>query len=137
MTTQLFGRIEAKRLISHFPRAFSLEQCPCMAMALAATRKARRASHSLRRQAPAAGLGAVILVLLGLHSANSHMACKLLPGCEMWDGTAMAIGLGLLIVGLEVARSPRQAPRLIGPSRFANRTIPRLHVERGFERVRR
>jgi hypothetical protein len=68
------------------------------------TRKPRRrASHTLRKHAPAAGLGAVILVLLYLSLSHLARGIQIVTGCEMWEGTAMAIGLDLLIVGLEIA----------------------------------
>jgi hypothetical protein len=49
------------------------------------------------------GLGAVILVLLYLSLSHLARGITIVTGCEMWEGTAMAIGLDLLIVALEVA----------------------------------
>jgi hypothetical protein len=54
-----------------------------MAMALAAARKARRASHSLRRHAPAAGLGAVILVPPGPSFSHLAHGVQIVIGCEI------------------------------------------------------
>jgi hypothetical protein len=67
------------------------------------TRKPRKAANSLRKHLPAAGLGAVILVLLGLSLSHLARGIVVVAGCEMWEGTAMAVGLDLLIVGLEIA----------------------------------
>jgi hypothetical protein len=61
------------------------------------TRKPRKASRS------SAGLGAVILVLLGLSLSHLARGIVVVAGCEMLEGTAMAVGLDLLIVGLEIA----------------------------------
>ena len=87
-------------------------------------RKARRASHSLRRHAPA-GLGAVILVLPGLSFGHLAHGVQIVTGCEMWEGTAMAIGLDLLIVGLEIAmvstagtKADRAVARFTNPALF-------------------
>jgi hypothetical protein len=57
----------------------------------------------LRRHAPAAGLGLVILVLLYLSLNHLARGIQVVTLCEHWEGIAMAIGLDLLIVGLEVA----------------------------------
>ena len=67
------------------------------------TRKPRKASRSIRKHLPAAGLGAVILVLLGLSLSHLARGIVVVAGCEMLEGTAMAVGLDLLIVGLEIA----------------------------------
>jgi hypothetical protein len=56
-------------------------------------------------RAPTVGLGGVILVLLYL--SLSHLAhgivIVIVTGSDPWEGTAMAIGLDLLIVALECA----------------------------------
>jgi len=85
-------------------------------------RKTRRhASHSLRKHAPAAGLGAVILVLLYLSLSHLARGITIVTGCEMWEGTAMAIGLDLLIVALEVAMVSTVGTKAYEPvARFAN-----------------
>ena len=86
------------------------------------TRKTRRrASHSLRKHAPAAGLGAVILVLLYLSLSHLARGIQIVTGCEMWEGTAMAIGLDLLIVALECAMVATVGTKAYKPvCRFAN-----------------
>jgi hypothetical protein len=65
----------------------------------------RRVSKAalFRRHAPAAGLGAVLLVLLYLSLNHLARGIRIVTGCEPWEGTSMAIGLDLLIVALEVA----------------------------------
>jgi hypothetical protein len=68
----------------------------------ASTRRVANAVH-LRRHAPAIGLGAVIVVLLYLSLSHLARGIQIVTGCEMWEGTAMAIGLDLLIVSLECA----------------------------------
>jgi hypothetical protein len=88
-----------------------------------ATRKPRRASKAavVRKHAPAAGLGLVILVLLYLslnHLARGIMVVTL---CDGWEGYAMAVGLDLLIVGLEVAMVVTAGTKAQRPvARFAN-----------------
>jgi hypothetical protein len=86
------------------------------------TRKTRRqASHSLRKHASAIGLGAVILVLLYLSLSHLARGIVIVTGCESWEGTAMAIGLDLLIVALEcamVATVGTKAHKAV--ARFAN-----------------
>jgi hypothetical protein len=72
-----------------------------------------------RRHAPTVGLGAVLLVLLYL--SLNHLANGVLTGCEPWEATAMAIGLDLLIVGLECAMVVTAGTRAYKPvARFAN-----------------
>jgi hypothetical protein len=68
-------------------------------------RKGRRASTAviLRRHAPAAGLGFVILALLYLSLNHLARGIQVVTLCEHWESVAMAVGLDLLIVGLEVA----------------------------------
>src|SRR5258706_7036958 len=72
-----------------------------------ATRRARKTSTAARvakQYGPAAGLGSVISVLLGLSLTHLAHGITIVTGCSPWEGTAMAIGLDLLIVSLEVGR---------------------------------
>jgi hypothetical protein len=88
-----------------------------------AGRKARRAPKSawFRRHAPAAGLGAVIIVLLYLSLNHLAHGIQIVTNCEAWEGTAMAIGLDLLIVALECAMVVTAGTRAYKPvARFAN-----------------
>jgi hypothetical protein len=57
----------------------------------------------VRRHAPAAGLGAVILVLLNLSLSHLARGITIVTGADPWEGTAIAIGLDLLMVALEIA----------------------------------
>jgi len=63
------------------------------------------------------------------HSPGSlslnHLAhgVRIVTGCEPWEATAMAIGLYLLIVGLECAMLVTAGTRAYKPvARFANTT---------------
>jgi hypothetical protein len=56
-----------------------------------------------RQYAPATGLGSVIAVLLGLSLTHLSRGIQIVTGCDAAEGTAMAVGLDLLIVSLEVA----------------------------------
>ena len=74
-----------------------------------------------RRHAPAAGLGAVILVLLYLSLNHLARGVMIVTDCERWEATAMAIGLDLLIVGLECAMVVTAGTRAYKPvAWFAN-----------------
>jgi len=71
-----------------------------------ATRRARKTSTAARvatQYGPAAGLGSVISVLLGLSLTHLAHGISIVTGCPALEGTAMAVGLDLLIVSLEVA----------------------------------
>jgi hypothetical protein len=85
-------------------------------------RKSRRAPKAaLLNHAPATGLGAVLLVLLYLSLNHLAHGVQIVTGCEPWEATAMAIGLDLLIVGLECAMVVTARTRAYKPvARFAN-----------------
>jgi hypothetical protein len=88
-----------------------------------ATRKAKRTSKVtlIRRHAPTVGLGGVILVLLYLSLNHLAHGITIVTGTDPWEGTAMAIGLDLLIVALEcamVATVGTKSHRAV--ARFAN-----------------
>jgi hypothetical protein len=86
-------------------------------------RKVRHAFKAalLRRQAPAAGLGLVILVLLYLSLNHLARGIAVVTLCQDWEGMAMAIGLDLLIVALEVAMVVTAGSKAARPvARFAN-----------------
>jgi hypothetical protein len=87
------------------------------------TRKARRPSRAaaLKHFAPVAGLGAVILVLIGLSLSHLAHGVRIVTGCSWWEAVAMATGLDLLIVGLEVAMVVTAGTKAYKPvARFAN-----------------
>jgi hypothetical protein len=64
------------------------------------TRKRRTTKAAIiRRHAPAVGLGAVILVLIGLSLSHLAHGVSIVTGCADWEAYAMPIGLDLLIVG--------------------------------------
>ena len=86
-------------------------------------RQPRRASKAaiFRRHAPAGGLGFVILVLLYLSLNHLARGVEIVTLCQHWEGIAMAIGLDLLIVGLEVAMVVTAGTKASKPvARFAN-----------------
>lgn len=89
-----------------------------------ATRRARKTSHVARvakQYGPAAGLGTVISVLLGLSLTHLAHGIDIVTGCAPLEGTAMAIGLDLLIVSLEVAMVTTAGTKSHkGVARFAN-----------------
>jgi hypothetical protein len=75
----------------------------------------------IRRHAPAVGLGAVILVLIGLSLSHLAHGVSIVTGCADWEAYAMAVGLDLLIVGLEVAMVVTAGTKAHRPvARFAN-----------------
>jgi hypothetical protein len=93
-----------------------------------APRKNRKASKAalLRRYAPAAGLGAAIMVLLALSLDHLASGVVIVTGCSWWEALAMAIGLDLLIVALEVSmvstvgtKAHRQVCRFANPALIA------------------
>jgi hypothetical protein len=89
----------------------------------ATTRKTRRTSKAaiIRKHGPAAGLGLVILTLLYLSLNHLAHGVQIVTLCEHWEGIAMAIGLDLLIVGLEVAMVTTAGTKAARPvARFAN-----------------
>jgi hypothetical protein len=75
----------------------------------------------LRCHAPPAGLGFVILVLLYLSLNHLARGIQVVTLCQAWEGLAMAIGLDLLIVALEVAMVVTAGAKAARPvARFAN-----------------
>jgi hypothetical protein len=89
-------------------------------------RRGTRANRALRRQAwTAVGIGIVALTLTAL--SLSHLAHGIVgvTGCEAWEGWAMACGVDLGFVGLELAQltvgdrvrkqiAPYSRPAIIG-----------------------
>jgi hypothetical protein len=87
------------------------------------SRKTRRTTKAalLRRHAPAIGLGAVIVVLLTLSLDHLAHGVEIVTNCAPWEAYAMAIGLDLLIVGLEVAMVSTAGTKAYkAVARFAN-----------------
>jgi hypothetical protein len=69
----------------------------------------------------AAGLGTVLLVLLGLSLTHLANGVRIVTGCQPWEATAMAIGLDLLVVALECAMVTTAGTKAYKPvARFAN-----------------
>jgi hypothetical protein len=86
-------------------------------------RKARRTSKAaiVRKHAPAAFLGFVVVVLLYLSLNHLAHGIAVVTLCQDWEGYAMAVGLDLLIVGLEVAMVVTAGTKAQRPvARFAN-----------------
>jgi hypothetical protein len=103
------------------------------------TRKRRTTKAAIiRRHAPAVGLGAVILVLIGLSLSHLAHGVSIVTGCADWEAYAMAIGLDLLIVGLEVAMVVTAGTKAHKPvARFANPAlIATFTWSAGLERLR-
>jgi hypothetical protein len=62
-----------------------------------------------------------LVVLLYLSLNHLAHGVRIVTGCEPWEATAMAIGLDLLIVGLECAMVVTAGTRAYKPvARFAN-----------------
>jgi hypothetical protein len=75
----------------------------------------------LRCNAPPAGLGFVILVLLYLSLNHLARGIAVVTLCAEWEGLAMAVGLDLLIVALELAMVVTARTKAARPvARFAN-----------------
>ena len=90
--------------------------------------KVRRRTPAVVRMAkqygPAASLGSVITVLLGLSLTHLSHGIQIVTGCNAVEGTSMAIGIDLLIVSLEVAMVATAGTRSCkAVSRFANPAI--------------
>jgi hypothetical protein len=69
------------------------------------SRKDRRASKALRRQAGAAlGLGAVAVTLTALSLSHLAHGIEIVTGCQPWEGWAMAVGIDLGFVALELSQ---------------------------------
>jgi hypothetical protein len=86
-------------------------------------RQGGRASKAaiVRRHAPAAGLGFVILVLLYLSLNHLARGVQIVTLCQPWEGLTMAVGLDLVIVALEVAMVATAGTKGARPvARFAN-----------------
>jgi hypothetical protein len=75
----------------------------------------------VRKHAPAAFLGLVVIVLLYLSLNHLARGIEVVTLCQAWEGLAMAVGLDLLIVGLEVAMVVTAGTKASKPvARFAN-----------------
>jgi hypothetical protein len=75
----------------------------------------------VRKHAPAAFLGLVVVVLLYLSLNHLAHGIAVVTLCQDWEGMAMAIGLDLHIVGLEVAMVVTAGTKAQKPvARFAN-----------------
>jgi hypothetical protein len=62
----------------------------------AETRKGRRPARTsaVRRRAPAAGRGGVILVLIALSLSHLAHGVRIVTGCEAWEAMAMVVTAG-------------------------------------------
>jgi hypothetical protein len=71
----------------------------------AETRKSRRALKALRRQAgTAVGIGAVAITLTALSLSHLAHGITIVTGAEAWEAWAMAIGIDLGFVALELGQ---------------------------------
>jgi hypothetical protein len=78
----------------------------------------------LCRHAPAAGLGGVILVLLYLSLNHLARGIAVVTLCAEWEGLAMAVGLDLLIVALELAMVVTAGTKAARPVARTRRSSP-------------
>ena len=70
-----------------------------------ASRKDRRALKALRRQAGTAlGVGAVAVTLTALSLSHLAHGIEIVTGCQPWEGWAMAVGIDLGFVALELSQ---------------------------------
>lgn len=93
------------------------------------SRKPRKTPAILRlakQYGPAASLGSVISVLLGLSLTHLSHGIQIVTGASAGEGTSMAIGIDCLIVSLEVAmvvtagtRSHKAVAQFANPALFA------------------
>jgi sterol desaturase/sphingolipid hydroxylase (fatty acid hydroxylase superfamily) len=71
----------------------------------APSRRIRRAVRALRRQAAtAAGVGAVAVTLTALSLSHLAHGIEIVTHCEPWEGWAMAVGIDLGFVALELSQ---------------------------------
>jgi hypothetical protein len=65
----------------------------------------RRANKALRRQAGTAiGVGAVAVTLTALSLSHLAHGIEIVTGCQRWEGWAMAVGIDLGFVALELSQ---------------------------------
>jgi hypothetical protein len=91
----------------------------------APSRKDRRAAKALRRQAGTAlGVGAVAVTLTALSLSHLAHGIEIVTGCQPWEGWAMAVGIDLGFVALELAQLAVVADKVRRQiSRFARPAI--------------
>src|SRR5260370_39213884 len=71
----------------------------------AETRKSRRALKALRRQAgTAVGIGAVAVTLTALSLSHLAHGVEIVTGSSVWESWAMAVGIDLGFVALELSQ---------------------------------
>ena len=87
------------------------------------SRKGGRVAKALRRQAgTAVGVGSVAVTLTALSLSHLAHGIEIVTGCQSWEGWAMAIGIDLGFVALELSqlavnyRVRRQASRFARPA---------------------
>src|SRR6266478_9690157 len=68
-------------------------------------RRSQRVTRSIRRQAGTAiGVGAVAVTLTTLSLSHLAHGIEIVTGCQSWEGWAMAIGIDLGFVALELSQ---------------------------------
>jgi hypothetical protein len=83
----------------------SIHQLKPAAPKRAAYPATRRAHKALRRQAgTAAGVGLVAVTLTTLSLSHLAHGIEIVTGCQSWEGWAMAIGIDLGFVALELSQ---------------------------------
>jgi hypothetical protein len=97
----------AQAILETIPNIIELKPAPGRPSAKPrqAIRRNTRAARALRRQAgTAVGLGLVALTLTALSLSHLAHGIEGVTGCEAWEGWAMAVGIDLGFVGLELAQ---------------------------------
>jgi hypothetical protein len=90
----------------------------------ASSNKNRRASKALRRQAgTAVGVGAVAVTLTALSLSHLAHGIEIVTGCQSWEGWAMAVGIDLGFVALELSQLTVSDKLRRQVSRFARPAI--------------
>ena len=90
----------------------------------ASSNKNRRADKALRRQAgTAVGVGAVAITLTALGLSYLAHGIEIVTGCQSWEGWAMAIGIDLGFVALELSQLAVSDKLRRQVSRFARPAI--------------
>lgn len=79
----------------------------------APSRKHRRAVRALRRQAgTAVGVGCVAVTLTALSLNHLAHGIEIVTGCHSWEGWAMAVGIDLGFIALELSGIATMSERL-------------------------
>jgi len=88
------------------------------------SRKDRKAAKALHRQAGTAlGVGAVAVTLTALSLSHLAYGIEIVTGCQPWESWAMAVGIDLGFVALELSQLAVTDKLRLQVSRFARPAI--------------